>query len=47
MRSPEKDNNLPLQNLQETLMSLKLAIEFQSVSFETTSSILYMSSPNI
>jgi hypothetical protein len=28
-----------------TLMSLKLAIEFQSVSFETTSSIIYMSSP--
>jgi hypothetical protein len=26
-------------------MSLKLAIEFQSVSFETTTSIIYMSSP--
>jgi hypothetical protein len=26
-------------------MSLKLAIDFQLVSFETTSSIIYMSSP--
>jgi hypothetical protein len=50
--SPEKDDNLLLQNLQELscLTSLPLVfiwstIDFQSVSFETIFSIIYMSSP--